>query len=368
MGARVNRDTREEAQVKLRFSRDDLAAVALASAGYRGPTPDFSRDRFAAVALASAGIREPTRDEAQGGKGDENRLIVWLKRAWSQLKHRWSGSRLEHAWSRLNHWWSGSTLKHWWSGKRRDEPHVVLDDTGALKPITQSDVKAAAVGAALAHVLSRPDSIRQRAQNAATISSAVAAALLIAAVSQAAGGKVSFHSRTGVALGIALALWAASVAMSVYAVAFIDKGETPKKGYQPLVDSYEEYAIKARAKIRVAASLSGLALLATVGAMVLDIGELRESSPHDQKMELVVTKEGAAALTAVCSWVADPGSMRLVGKVVSTDQAFVQIKDVNLLTTTTASADKNPGLDCAGKEGVDVRVPRSAILFARNAE
>jgi hypothetical protein len=280
-----------------------------------------------------ARVNRDTPGKAQGGKGDENRLIV--------------------------------ALRHWWSGRRRDEPHVVLDDTRAVEPIEDEGVKAAAVGAALAHVLSRPDSIRQRAQNAATISSAVAAALVIAGLSQLAGGKLSVDRPGGIALLIAVVLWVVSVGMSVYAVTFIDKGGTPNRGFQPLVDSYEEYAVKIRAKTRVAATFAGFALVATAAAMFIEMLELK--SPPDQKMQILLTDDGAVGVRAICSRESSD-SIRLEGLVATTDlrRPLVHIKDVKLVPKAAGKKPQAPA-KCV-VDGVDVEVPRSAIRAVRNTD
>ena len=253
--------------------------------------------------------------------------------------------------------------------ERHDEPHVTLDG------IEKDDARAAAAGAALAHVLSRPDSIRQRAQNAATISSAVAAALVIAGVSQLAGGKLSPLSPGGVALLIALGLWAIGVGMFVYAVAFIDKDQERPEGYQALVKSYETYADKVRKQTKRAAMVSGIALFATVVAMVVESFELKPSEPE---MHILLTEDGAADVEAVCSSdkppsdkpPPDPIPNLLVGDVAASDlsEPLVQVKNVKPTTTKKpAGAQARPTV-CDDAEGIDVRVPRSAIRAARNTD
>lgn len=201
----------------------------------------------------------------------------------------------------------------------RDGPHVKLDPQA---------LTAEATAAALAHVLSRPDSIRQRAQNAATISSAVAAALVIAAVGQLAGdAPLEFH--TIVLVVSAIALWTASAAWFIYAVAFGDKPkpdgpvrenapararavpaaptdtasaaakEEPQAFYQPLVNRYETYANKVRSKMRWAARCSAVALLLTVVAVGSAIYDLKAS---DEPMRLTLSRAGTSTVVALCEW------------------------------------------------------------------
>lgn len=192
-------------------------------------------------------------------------------------------------------------------GAARDGPHVTLE----LGP---DAINAEVTAAALAHVLSRPDSIRQRAQNAATISSAVAAALLIAALGRITADKDLLNVATIVFVGAAIFLWALSVALFVHAVAFVDKpttpwGEsdsttsaekTPPAGYQLLVNTYEVYANEVRDNMRRAATASGLAIGLTVLAM--GIAFVDTQSSDDKTMSLALSPEGASAVRMLCGW------------------------------------------------------------------
>ena len=85
-------------------------------------------------------------------------------------------------------------------------------------------------------------------------------------------------------------------------------------------------------------------------------------------MQVLLTKEGAEAVTAMCSW-QSAGWVRLEGLVASTDlrQPLVHIKDVQLVTTTKTPARRNAHTTCVD-EGIDIRVPRSAIRVARNTD
>jgi hypothetical protein len=119
---------------------------------------------------------------------------------------------------------------------------------------------AAATGAAMAHVLSRPDSIRQRAQHAATISSAFAAALVIAALGHLTGADESWARSTEILVFAAVLTWAVTAAMFIYAVAFIAKDQTSSTDLQTLVNAYENYADRVRQRMRWAAGVSAFAL------------------------------------------------------------------------------------------------------------
>lgn len=72
----------------------------------------------------------------------------------------------------------------------------------------------------MAHVLSRPDSIRQRAQHAATISGALAVALIVAAVSGLANEVESFKEATKWLVYVATVAFATSTVWWVYVVVF----------------------------------------------------------------------------------------------------------------------------------------------------
>lgn len=168
--------------------------------------------------------------------------------------------------------------------------------------------------AALAHVLSRPDSIRQRAQNAATISSAVAAALLITALGRITAEKDLLNVVTTIVFVGAIFLWALSVALFVHAVAFVDKPTTPRgesdsttsaektppAGYQLLVDKYEDYADEVRDNMRRAAIASAVAIALTVGAMGTALVDAHSSD--DKTMSLALSPDGNAAVRSLCGW------------------------------------------------------------------
>ena len=182
------------------------------------------------------------------------------------------------------------------------DPHVELD--------SRRDASAAATGAALAHVLARPDTIRQRAQNAATISSAVAAALVIAAVARVGSETAEDWERQTLGLlGLALFAWVLSVAGFVIVVTRGERDKKPKdrslSRYQNLVNSYERYSNMLRRRLQKAAVLSGAALLLTVGAIVAEVLEEVHSPERDRR--LVLTQRAATTVAALCAW--DPSGV-----------------------------------------------------------
>src|SRR5688572_6056108 len=83
--------------------------------------------------------------------------------------------------------WLRSRLRNWFC-RSHDVPNVKLK----LGEAETSEITAAV----MAHILSRPDSIRQRAQNAATISGALAVALVVASVTGLTDESESFGAVT----------------------------------------------------------------------------------------------------------------------------------------------------------------------------
>jgi hypothetical protein len=266
---------------------------------------------------------------------------------------------------------AGTGRPRTWIGrlwKPASEPHVVLVGLEEGR-----EAKAAATGAALAHVLSRPDSIRQRAQNAATISSAVAAALVIAALSQLAGGEEDFRRGTFIACGFAVFFWLCSVGFFVFAVTFVSKNVTAasddvpnvdveaSEGYQELVRCYELYADDVRAKMRVAAVSSFLAMVAAAFAVTFEVAEFANST--DKRMQFILTRNGAASIDALCDWGGKASATTpVVGNVAADEMndTLLEVSDVVLLDAPKSKK----GAACI-ESGIDVRLPRSVIRVSR---
>lgn len=177
-----------------------------------------------------------------------------------------------------------------WFGKPHDVSNVLLT-------LRDPDSRGAATGAVIAHVLSRPDSIRQRAQNAATISGALAVALVAAAITGLTGEDESFQDLTiGLVCG-AIISFAISTLLSVYAVVF-PHPMMGNRGYRRLIKEYEGYADEVRQKMRWAATATGLALALTAGAVVVEIFE--RASTDSTPMSLVLTPQAMSAVERLC--------------------------------------------------------------------
>jgi len=201
----------------------------------------------------------------------------------------------------------------------------------------------------VAPVLSRPDSIRQRAQSAATISGAVTAALVLATVSVATRAEEGFKWWTIVLIGLALLGWLISVGLSIHAVSFGQHQERPSN-FTHLVTSYETYADTLRTRLRTAALVSAGAMALSGLAVTAETAELMSS--NEKRMRVLLTDEGAAVLHTLCGW----GTHAEVNGDLPRNElakSAVQIKNVKLDDTWCREA------------GRDVILPRKAIRGAR---
>lgn len=252
----------------------------------------------------------------------------------------------------------------------RDEPDADRDEPDIYIDTTDEQTAAAAVGAAVAHVLGRPDTIRHRAQNAATISGALAAALVIAALSQLTGsGTESWNVITVVFVLLAVCAWAGSVALFIYGVTHIDRERTPldrertprNVDYQQLIEDYERYSSKLRRHLKRAARFSGLALLLTVVAIVLEVGE-RVRSAKDPR-QLVLSEGGASAVAELCGW--DEGALtrdpRINGRVAAND-----LSKTIVLVLVDSRPSPIPERCTPARRSNNIRLPRSTILATRD--
>jgi MFS family permease len=232
------------------------------------------------------------------------------------------------------------------------EIHVQIDES--------PEARAAATGSAVAHVLARPDSIRQRGLNAATISSAVIAVLAVALVTQLAGTQTeSWRPWTVVAVIAAAVLWVVTVVRFVQVVTLGPPRRVEGKGYQALINAYEAYSNSLRQLLRKAARWSVVALAVTalaVGSVVVERIYVRE-----RDRQLVLTPQGMSAVASICGWTAEPADGdRRVNVKVSSDQLSNQVVEVDVL-----SRPVRPGrpTECAA-ETPEMRLPRSSILAA----
>ena len=115
-----------------------------------------------------------------------------------------------------------------------DEPTIEFD--------RREDSVAAAMGAAVAHILERPDSIRQRAQTAAAIASAVIAALVGAAITGLLREETeAWNTRTIVLVVLATVAWVVSVVFFVLVVVFA-QGKPTGEPYPKFLRQFQEYA------------------------------------------------------------------------------------------------------------------------------
>ena len=184
-----------------------------------------------------------------------------------------------------------------WFCSSHDVSKVVLDD--------RDESTAEATGAVVAHVLSRPDSIRQRAQSAATISGAFTVALVVAAVTGLSDAGEPFRPWTTALVYAAVIAFAFSTGLSVYAVVFPHAWPSGEVNYVALVRQYERYADEVRQKMRWASAASAVALAITVAAAIAEVVE--RTSSDRVLMNLVLTDKAMSAVTPLCGWDSDTG-------------------------------------------------------------
>jgi preprotein translocase subunit SecG len=245
-----------------------------------------------------------------------------------------------------------------WLRGGHDVPEVVLPPGPATDEVT---------AAVVAHVLSRPDSIRQRAQNAATISGALAAGHVVAAVSGVTNDSRSVDTLTKVLVALAIFFFALSAALSVYAVAFAhkyrrddeQKDAVQQHPYQQLVKQYEIYADEVRQKMRWAAAASWFALALTAAALGVELGG-GVPSGNKHIMSVVLSADGLRAVDKLCPGKGEPLA-RIHGNAPADElrEAMVELAGVRLDIVRSGDAQPPPRV-CIGT----ITVTRSAILAA----
>jgi len=167
-----------------------------------------------------------------------------------------------------------------------DEPNIKFDESPASV--------AAAMGAAVAHILERPDSIRQRGQTAAAIASAVIAALVIAAITALLREQTeAWNTLTIVLVVLATVAWVVSVVFFVLVVVFA-QGKPTGQQYPEFLTDFQAYANTLRKRLRVAAVSSTVALILAVAAVGGEVWELQTSRLRERLLVL-----SPAATTAV---------------------------------------------------------------------
>ena len=235
-------------------------------------------------------------------------------------------------------------------------PHVVLDRS--------AESKAAATQAALAHVLARPDSIRQRAQNAATISSAVAVAVVVAAVTQLGNQEETWRPWTIALVLTALVLWTITVWRFVHVVTFGTSKHPRQPSYQALVNSYERYSEELRRRLRAAAWFSAAALAVTAAAVVSEV--LERAYAQGRERQLVLSSSGMTAVASLCGWERRDGDgTRRINARVSSDELSQRMVELDVLSRPVP-----PGTDLEQtcREAREMRLPRGAIRAAADLE
>jgi hypothetical protein len=244
-----------------------------------------------------------------------------------------------------------------WLGDSHDVPQVRLDQQPGRSEVTAEII---------AHVLSRPDSIRQRAQNAATISGALAAALVVAAVSGLTDGSGFVTWLTTVLVCLAILFFALSAVLSVYAVAFPHEYQpgdlADADHYQQLVEDYENYADEVRQKMRRAAAAAFVAVSLTAVALVIEIAA-RVAADDTQAVTVLLSPGAAAAVEELCA-----GDDALSARIVAQAPPGELVKPVVELTEvqtelSSPRARQSSQLRCEGT----ITLPRAAIraAFAR---
>jgi hypothetical protein len=203
--------------------------------------------------------------------------------------------------------------------------------------------------AVLSHYLSRPDVIRQRAQHAAAIAGAAAAALV------AAGGIAELYRYPAwieTLLIAAIVAWLATVAAYMHVVGGhvepVDPfGADGSLASDPcLLDRVEENAAAVRGSLQTAQRFGQLALALTLIAFVT-AAWYAEAQDESVLTDLVVTDEVASAVGTVCG---DDSELRSFPAEVRLDDlkaAFIEIRV------------REPGCGVG-----EIRIPTDGILAA----
>jgi hypothetical protein len=173
------------------------------------------------------------------------------------------------------------------------------------KPGEDTQVDAAAYGAAVTHVINRPDGIRARAQVSATISVAAAAAL--ATIGGLAGvGERKWWLQVLVLVAVVLWLW--SVRRYIQAIAYSEprKGDTAQEQpLEELVGNFLDYAASMRRAVRRGTASTQLAVVATLFAALGLFIESRLPDPdpkpaNPKRMTVVLAPSAVPAIAPLC--------------------------------------------------------------------
>jgi hypothetical protein len=172
----------------------------------------------------------------------------------------------------------------------------------------QDQALAAAYGAAVAHVIDRPDGIRARAQVSATISAAVAAALAAFAPLTSLGTHAPW---TRILIVLAVLGWLVSLWRYILVIGYsmhdyeieIEAGRPPK---WPAGDPTDEhlrrfllYASHMRARVERGTAATVMALIWTLSALVALTTEPLLWSP-EKALVVSLSPDGREAVESVC--------------------------------------------------------------------
>lgn len=240
-----------------------------------------------------------------------------------------------------------------WLGDSHDVPQVTLEQQPGRSEVT---------AAIMAHVLSRPDSIRQRAQNAATIAGALAAGLVLAAVSSLTGGSGLVDWAITAVVCAAILCFALSAVLSVYAVAFPHEYQgvkTAEDHYQQLVEDYEQYADEVRQKMRIAAAAAFVAVSLTAVALVIEIAA-RVAADDTEAVTVLLSPAGATAVGELCARGDDvSATITAIAPPDELAKAVVELTGVKVQPSSPAAGGPSQ-VACAGT----ITLPRTAIRAA----
>ena len=231
-----------------------------------------------------------------------------------------------------------------------DPPRIFIPDNDPQGPATE---------AVVTHVLARPDSIRQRAQSAAGIATAVAAALALAVAGQLLGNnEEDWRDETIVAVVAALVGWLVTVWSYVHVVTLGQRKPGPNEGdVHDLIHLYEVYSNQLRTWLRRAALCSALALPATAIAVTLVVSERLHDDVDTRS--LVLNARGSAAVAALCHWMVPPYAQpHVVEAELAANDLSKQMVEARI------TAGRGTG-KCRGGN-LMVRLPRGVILATRN--
>jgi hypothetical protein len=197
-------------------------------------------------------------------------------------------------------------------GRTREPPGtetVLTDETLPPKPREDSEVEAAFYGAAVAHVINRPDIIRARAQVSATVSAAAAAAVA-AFVPGAGSGDHGWFLTT--MIGVAILTWVVSLWLYIRAIAIsghqhpkvadeLDRQDLPagRDDGEKYLLRFVAYAALVRRAVSRGTAATRIAVVVTVLTVVAVEVDPHITSP-EKALEVSLSGAGLAAIDRLC--------------------------------------------------------------------